>query len=313
MQISDVRYGALPAVPVTPPREALPTSGSTSGARAEPADRVEISDAALRASPAEASKALSVGQTADTSATSECPECAAGICTTCGSKADQSTEELSEEERAQVEKLKDRDDEVRAHEAAHAATGGSYAGSPSFEYQTGPDGKRYAVGGEVSIDAAPIEGDPQASIQKLRTVQAAALAPVEPSDQDRKVAQQAAAALREAEAEASAERLEEFKEQTGETEAASETDKTPPTDSAEPAQSAQENQPVPPERDPAARLGGAEPSGRDADIREETKTEREREFEAEQTAREDARQTEQIIQEQVKLAAGVYRKIAALG
>ncbi|MEQ9335590.1 MAG: putative metalloprotease CJM1_0395 family protein, partial [Miltoncostaeaceae bacterium] len=38
--------------------------------------------------------------------------------------------------------------ERRRPGAPHAAAGGQYAGAPSFTYQTGPDGKRYAVGGE---------------------------------------------------------------------------------------------------------------------------------------------------------------------
>lgn len=98
---------------------------------------------------------------------------------------------LTEEERAQVEELKQRDREVRAHEQAHAAVGGAYAGSPSYEYESGPDGNRYAVGGEVSIDVSPVSGDPEATIQKMEVVKRAALAPAEPSPQDRAVAAQA--------------------------------------------------------------------------------------------------------------------------
>ena len=87
--------------------------------------------------------------------------------------------------------LKARDREVRAHEAAHQAVGGQYAGSISYVYQRGPDGAQYAVGGEVSIDTSPIHGDAQATIEKMRTVRAAALAPAEPSSQDRAVAAEA--------------------------------------------------------------------------------------------------------------------------
>lgn len=96
--------------------------------------------------------------------------------------------ELSDAEQAQVEKLKARDREVRAHEQAHATVGGQYAGAPSYTYQTGPDNQRYAVGGEVAIDVAPVDGDPEATINKMEIVIAAALAPAEPSPQDRKVA-----------------------------------------------------------------------------------------------------------------------------
>lgn len=96
--------------------------------------------------------------------------------------------ELSDAEQAQVEKLKARDREVRAHEQAHATVGGQYAGAPSYTYQTGPDNQRYAVGGEVSIDTAPVDGDAEATVEKMDVVIAAALAPAEPSPQDRKVA-----------------------------------------------------------------------------------------------------------------------------
>jgi len=105
---------------------------------------------------------------------------------------------LSEEEAAQVQKLKERDQEVRTHEQAHATIGGQYAGSPSYEYQTGPDNQRYAVGGEVKIDTSEIPGDPEATISKMDIVIRAALAPAEPSAQDRKVASMASAKKNEA-------------------------------------------------------------------------------------------------------------------
>jgi len=101
-------------------------------------------------------------------------------------------ENLPPEEQQEVQELKQRDQEVRTHEAAHAAVGGQYAGSPSLEYETGPDGKRYAVSGEVDIDLSEVKGDPQETIDKMEQVQAAALAPAQPSAQDRRVAARAA-------------------------------------------------------------------------------------------------------------------------
>ena len=110
--------------------------------------------------------------------------------------------ELTEEERQQVEKMKARDQEVRRHEQAHKAAAGSHArGGPTYTYETGPDGKRYAVGGEVPIDLSPVEGNPQATIAKMQQIRRAALAPSDPSSQDRAVAAQAAQAEREARAE----------------------------------------------------------------------------------------------------------------
>lgn len=98
---------------------------------------------------------------------------------------------LTEEERRQVEELKRRDAEVRAHEQAHAAAGGPYAGAPRFQFVRGPDGKFYAKGGEVTIDTSAIPGNPQATIRKMQQVKRAALAPQEPSAQDRRVAAEA--------------------------------------------------------------------------------------------------------------------------
>ena len=101
---------------------------------------------------------------------------------------------LSEEQQQRVTALKQRDQEVRAHEAAHLAAAGGYAaGGAKFSYSRGPDGRLYATGGEVPIDISAVPGDPQATLIKAQTVQRAALAPAEPSGQDRQVAAQAAA------------------------------------------------------------------------------------------------------------------------
>lgn len=112
----------------------------------------------------------------------------------------QQTQRQEAQEQRVIDQLESRDREVRAHEQAHAAVGGSLAGSPSYEYQTGPDGKKYAVGGEVSIDVSKTN-DPETTIRKMQTVRAAALAPAEPSSQDRKVAAEASRNIAEARAE----------------------------------------------------------------------------------------------------------------
>lgn len=110
--------------------------------------------------------------------------------------------ELTDEERQQVEALQKRDSEVRRHEQAHKAAAGQHArGGATFETQTGPDGRSYAVGGEVSIDTSPVEGDPEATIRKMQQIRAAAVAPAEPSSQDRQVAAQAAQAEQQARSE----------------------------------------------------------------------------------------------------------------
>ncbi len=116
-----------------------------------------------------------------------------------GAREARSESELSEEDNARLQELRNRDREVRAHEAAHKAVAGSYArGSAQFTFENGPDGRRYAVGGEVSIDTSKVSGDPQATIQKAQTIRRAANAPAQPSGQDRSVA--ASATQMEAEA-----------------------------------------------------------------------------------------------------------------
>ena len=111
-------------------------------------------------------------------------------------------------ELALIQQLKQTDAEVRAHEQAHSAVGGNLAGAASFSYRSGPDGVRYAVAGEVSIDVGKVAGDPQATLDKMERVRRAALAPAEPSAQDRQVAAQAAQLAAEAQAEIVAEQRE---------------------------------------------------------------------------------------------------------
>ena len=116
---------------------------------------------------------------------------------------------LDQAEEKQVDKLKQRDQEVRAHEQAHARVGGAYAGAPSYTFQQGPDGKRYAIGGEVQIDTSK-ERTPEATIRKMQVVIRAATAPADPSSQDLKVAQQARAQISEAQAEVRQKKSEEL-------------------------------------------------------------------------------------------------------
>jgi hypothetical protein len=94
--------------------------------------------------------------------------------------------------RRAIAALRQRDQEVRQHEQAHLLAAGPYAkGGPSYTYATGPDGQRYAVGGEVPIDLSPVPGNPQATLQKALTIRRAALAPTDPSATDQAVAAKA--------------------------------------------------------------------------------------------------------------------------
>lgn len=100
---------------------------------------------------------------------------------------------LSAEAQAQLRKLQQRDREVRAHESAHLSAAGQHAvGGAQYQYQKGPDGRMYAIGGHVSIDTSSVPGDPEETERKAEQVRRAALAPGEPSAQDTQVAAQAA-------------------------------------------------------------------------------------------------------------------------
>jgi len=110
--------------------------------------------------------------------------------------------ELTPDEQRVLEQLKARDREVRAHEQAHLAAAGNLATSgASFTYQQGPDGQRYAVGGEVGIESAVVPGDPEATAARAQQIRRAALAPANPSAQDRSVAVAATATEQKAQAE----------------------------------------------------------------------------------------------------------------
>ena len=87
----------------------------------------------------------------------------------------------------EILKLQQIDTHVKNHESAHKAAGGELAGSASYTYTIGPDGKKYAVAGEVPI-AIKKGKTPEETIANMEKVKAAALAPSDPSPQDLKVA-----------------------------------------------------------------------------------------------------------------------------
>lgn len=112
-----------------------------------------------------------------------------------------SEEEIVKQEQEISRELAERDREVRAHEQTHASIGGQYASAPSYTYERGPDGRMYAVSGEVKIDTSPIPNDPQATLEKAEIIQRAALSVAEPSSADRAAAADARAMAVEARAE----------------------------------------------------------------------------------------------------------------
>ncbi len=101
-------------------------------------------------------------------------------------------QELGPEQKRKIAQLKKQDQEVKEHERAHLAAGGGLVrGGASYTYTRGPDGRMYAVSGEVQIDVSP-EQTPEATIRKMEQVRRAALAPKDPSPTDRAVAARAA-------------------------------------------------------------------------------------------------------------------------
>ena len=107
---------------------------------------------------------------------------------TTGTRKNTIAQALTADELSQLRLLKNRDREVRAHEQAHASVGGPYASAPHYQYTKGPDGHQYASSGHVNIDSSKIAGDPEATLQKALQLKRAALAPAQPSQQDRRVA-----------------------------------------------------------------------------------------------------------------------------
>ncbi len=107
--------------------------------------------------------------------------------------------ELSKEEQKEVKELGKTDRQVRSRELTHRAVAGSYArGSVSFDYVTGPDGKKYAKEGHINIDSRPIHNNPEATIRKARAIRSVELAPTTTSPQNRTVSAEISKIEREA-------------------------------------------------------------------------------------------------------------------
>lgn len=106
--------------------------------------------------------------------------------------SDAKKDKAEDEKDSQVRDLKQIQNEVIAHEAAHQAAAGELGGGVSYSYTQGPDGKNYITGGEVPIRIK--EGaTPEETLRNMQKVQAAANAPADPSGQDMAVAAKAAA------------------------------------------------------------------------------------------------------------------------
>lgn len=118
---------------------------------------------------------------------------------------------LSDKEKQELQELKSRDLEVKQHEQTHQRVGSPYTSSPSYEYETGPDGKKYAVAGSVNIDSSDAD-TPEKTAEKMRIIIKAAKAPAQPSSKDLSVAADASRRLNEANAKVQKEKQEQMKE-----------------------------------------------------------------------------------------------------
>lgn len=101
----------------------------------------------------------------------------------------------------EIRQLSQRDREVRNHERIHASIAGAHGGTPSFQFQRGPNGVLYAVSGSVSIDLSVVPGNAEATIRKAEQIERAALGPSDPSGADRAVAAKARSLANQARAE----------------------------------------------------------------------------------------------------------------
>jgi hypothetical protein len=96
------------------------------------------------------------------------------------------------EERAEVERLKARDAEIRTHGRARAAEAGGQTGSVVYSCRTGPDGNRYAVTSEVDVRLGVVSDNPEATLRNAEAVRQAILsAPGDHSDGDWTIAARA--------------------------------------------------------------------------------------------------------------------------
>lgn len=79
-------------------------------------------------------------------------------------------------------KMQQWENHVKSHEAAHASAGGSHVSTASYIYGYGPDGKKYIVGGSVSVTIP--RGLSQESLETLRHLKNATSASYDQSPQD---------------------------------------------------------------------------------------------------------------------------------
>lgn len=88
-----------------------------------------------------------------------------------------------------LNKFKNKDSEVKTHEQTHAS-GATTTSAINYNYQVGPDGKLYAIGGSVRFDTS-IPKDPQSAKVKMDQLQSASSSVSSLSGADASIAQTA--------------------------------------------------------------------------------------------------------------------------
>lgn len=87
-----------------------------------------------------------------------------------------------------LDKFEASDANIRSHEQSHASS--IHASTPQYNYQQGPDGKLYAVGGNVRMDTS-IPKDPAQAAAKMDNLSQAAGAPHDLSAADAQISRTA--------------------------------------------------------------------------------------------------------------------------
>lgn len=244
MQIGGASSYFAPAAPL-PARPTAPAGSADTSTDSRRAAQAQVSAAQSLVDEPSASAREEVDKPADSAVNSD----------KATSREGEPSPQQQRLEQLEIAKLLSRDQEVRAHEQAHAAVGGSYASAPTYTFTRGPDGKRYAVGGEVSIDVGVVPNDPEATLRKMEVVIRAALAPAEPSAQDLRVASQAQAQMTQARVELAEQRRTEAQQvRESSAEAAERVEDT--TGGDESVASSLQERPAPPNLDLYRQLGG---------------------------------------------------------
>lgn len=97
---------------------------------------------------------------------------------------------LTARERSLVQQLAAIDRSVREHEMQHYYGGRPYSALPEYWTVRAPDGRDYAITGMVRFDRRLLPDDPEANLIKLQVLKRSALAPLDPSEEDRLVARE---------------------------------------------------------------------------------------------------------------------------